>query len=715
MTMGLLGFASAERGAAPSPSEPAPSGFPLPGRHVGDRGTIVLSDGAARVGFEWLPDADVRDTQGYLHRSGTLRLDVQGERPYTNLQYYDLLTFHHLLTRGGAPQEYSDTWQPVPGLPIATTDSRRLGFEFGAYDPSDPVSRGFAPCGFLHPLQGATVPLHGEAFRLGDCRLGDELVLDYAFRYAGRDDVGGHLAYRYVRSPSAEDGGAYHYEGSYHDADLVLGRGSTVSLWLSPDAPYPVRIRLEDSSLRYDLADFTAGTSTQGPATAPHDPLPALELAPREVWGPSEAGLHHPFPLSAAFQKARDDPFFSGVRDFVAAHPSASIVIARYHEDETSGEQVRLWDFTLGEGARSVGACVAQYTSQPGEGILPPTGVPASVTRYQTRDCSWDALERPIEVPNELPTVVSLMHRWELVAPPDRVAKGANAWGFDLRRPGSIYGHEGLVEAGYVHSRWDGNFVQGSVQNEEEFLVGNEPSGALIATRSLEATYTSSTGLSSPPAEREPVPRPMHPSSLGIASVARWPPGSVAGAVVAGAATSVGLTAWFWPAQRTGLLAPLFSRLQRPRALDHRLRNDLMALVEQQPGIHVLEMCRRLGRPRGTVQHHVRKLEQLGLLVTHAAHGYVCCYPRRGAAERQAATDALLKSDATRRVLAAVVAAPGRTGTQLADELGLTRQTLHHHVSRLRQAGLVVADEAAGRVLRLRPSDGASALLARCG
>ncbi len=98
------------------------------------------------------------------------------------------------------------------------------------------------------------------------------------------------------------------------------------------------------------------------------------------------------------------------------------------------------------------------------------------------------------------------------------------------------------------------------------------------------------------------------------------------------------------------------------------------------------------------------------LLSTSALPGRACYFP---ASTKRQDLDSLpwLKSAGARKVLAAVVQQPGRSGRDLAAATGLDPATISHHLKRLRTAGLVDTHRN-GRSVAVHPTRAGSRIAA---
>ncbi|MCA1818643.1 MAG: hypothetical protein LC620_01090, partial [Halobacteriales archaeon] len=213
----------------------------------------------------------------------------------------------------------------------------------------------------------------------------------------------------------------------YHD------RGHTYDFmeWaFREDLPYPVNMTLPGGAgARYDLTAFAPGAQpilaeTRTIASAP----PPVVFAPRQPWGPDETGLRHPFPASAAFRQARDDPQWTGLRDFLAQHPKAYVGTAGYWEDTYDFVQ-RSWTMVVTDGSARFAFMVANNYLPTPSGLAPNSPMTSS---YRT-DVSWgkdEVYPTPADAPAQMPTVTSLMAGWAYLAQAN-VAE-ANEWKWDV-------------------------------------------------------------------------------------------------------------------------------------------------------------------------------------------------------------------------------------------------------------------------------------------
>lgn len=151
-----------------------------------------------------------------------------------------------------------------------------------------------------------------------------------------------------------------------------------------------------------------------------------------------------------------------------------------------------------------------------------------------------------------------------------------------------------------------------------------------------------------------------------------------------------------------GLAFALFSRFERDELLGHERRAKLFEAIRADPGIAFGRLRDVSGWAPGVVQHHLRLLEQHGV-VRRVRDGRTTHFFPAG--PRPAPTVAL--APARRGILELLRAEPGLSLGEVAQKRGHTTQTVWDHLDRLRSAGLVEGARK-GRGLRWSLATGAA-------
>ncbi|MDF9746164.1 winged helix-turn-helix transcriptional regulator [Natrinema salsiterrestre] len=137
-------------------------------------------------------------------------------------------------------------------------------------------------------------------------------------------------------------------------------------------------------------------------------------------------------------------------------------------------------------------------------------------------------------------------------------------------------------------------------------------------------------------------------------------------------------------------LLPLFrySQYDDSDPLEHDRRRALYETIEAEPGSYLSQLSDETGVPLSTVRHHVRILEEEGLITTSKHTGKRRYFLEGADAELQAA----LAEPAKRDVLEALAALGRAHNGRLADELERDPSTVSHHLAGLEDDGLVMRE-----------------------
>lgn len=207
------------------------------------------------------------------------------------------------------------------------------------------------------------------------------------------------------------------------------------------------------------------------------------------------------------------------------------------------------------------------------------------------------------------------------------------------------------------------------------------------------------------------------PGPSGEPLVCLPPDGPAATAILVGAVAVAGallvlppLILW-WAWLRWLPIMGGFTRLRQDRLLDHPVRADLFARIEERPGIHYLALVEASGKAKGAVSHHLATLSRAGIITAIRQRGF-SSYFVRGAIDAPVMHGlAAVKAPAAARALRDIAAEPGRPAREVARRVGLHESTLRHHVRRFSQAGMVAQEgglqltELGARVVAHIPDD----------
>lgn len=138
--------------------------------------------------------------------------------------------------------------------------------------------------------------------------------------------------------------------------------------------------------------------------------------------------------------------------------------------------------------------------------------------------------------------------------------------------------------------------------------------------------------------------------------------------------------------------------------LDLPTRKRIFEHVESNPGIHFSQLKRDLDVETGTLQHHLRELEEYGILESQQHQGKRRVFVTDELTDDEKEILSVLRYGTTRRILLYLLEDGPATNRDVADSVGVTPATISWHLSNLVEAGVVEATRQ-GRTTRYRVSD----------
>lgn len=163
-----------------------------------------------------------------------------------------------------------------------------------------------------------------------------------------------------------------------------------------------------------------------------------------------------------------------------------------------------------------------------------------------------------------------------------------------------------------------------------------------------------------------------------------------------------------------GLIGRLAARRGAERVFDSPQRQQILKLVEENPGIPLSELMERTQSGWGTLYHHLAKLSQAGLVQTRLAGRRRLVYATTGGttATQDAEARSILCGQTARRIAISIRNRPNRSVLDLSEELGDSPRAVYYHVRRLLNAGLI-SSASATRHFDLSPTPLLEQILAR--
>lgn len=123
-------------------------------------------------------------------------------------------------------------------------------------------------------------------------------------------------------------------------------------------------------------------------------------------------------------------------------------------------------------------------------------------------------------------------------------------------------------------------------------------------------------------------------------------------------------------------------------------RRLIFEAVGEHPGAHLRDIGRRCGMALGTTLYHLDRLEQGGLVASRRDGRYKRYFAGHELGRREKDVLSILRHDAPRRIVAALLGRAPQTQRELCDAIGISRSTLSFHVNRLVADGLVARTDA---------------------
>ncbi len=669
-TIGAVGLSNAEA------AEPEGS-FSFAAPKAGDEARYTITGGSpSRMGqynLSWLPDEQVLladGTRAWYNAVHVVENTANGKHT-TDLVWY--LAPGSLDAVASAALVSSTTVQDGTQMDM---QQRYLRFE---------PHVGAIPCGLVAPWQGTTVAVAKQTFPGVSC-WGAVRAMDAIGHYV----TAGHIEETNTMVVEAHRGGL------------------AMTFWYQSGIPYPVRIvEAGATEAVWTLEAYARGNADVRlqPDTPRAMGVPHLRTAPMPAWGIDSTGVDLPVSPQDAWQAALDDPSYETLRDYLATHPDAYVrgLSSGHFHDVDRGDVWHYWNFDVTDGDEWI-SLHARFITQDNDLVTP-----------LDRPGTWDFSDRGIEdargyshpkpqaAPARMPTLASMLAIWEKHRGPDYQHTPGNAVRTWIRCGETC--DEAIVQVTAGHDAYtrDHRTVAYVVndytdQYQASHVQWDTRAGSFILTRYVEHTQDWYAEGSTPPAP------PVQASAM---SLSRFDPGPMLSArevAVAGAGALIaGLVYFLHPLLKTSFMG-LFSRIKTPELLENPQRRRLMDHIEAEPGIHQQALVRSLGIGQGAVEHHLHKLHEGGLLTVHRSAGYTCYFPK--ATDRHVLAAApVLKSAAAQQIIAHIRAHPGSLAVDVRNEIGISPSTMHYHLKRLSDAGVVRVQKAGnGTILQLGPA-----------
>ena len=141
--------------------------------------------------------------------------------------------------------------------------------------------------------------------------------------------------------------------------------------------------------------------------------------------------------------------------------------------------------------------------------------------------------------------------------------------------------------------------------------------------------------------------------------------------------------------------------IQRGFTVTSSRRDTIYDFIVENSGCQESQIVSALGFSRGSVTHHLHKLEQTNHIISTQYHGTPKYYPKSSASLSQAKLAAALSRKRPAEIYRLISENPDSTQRELAKISGLSEQTIRWHVKRLETDGIIQC-RVEGKVKRYR-------------
>lgn len=460
-----------------------------------------------------------------------------------------------------------------------------------------------------------------------------------------------------------------------------------VVFWVAEGHPYPSQVEVRHerhAGLRSVYTLYQDARGARPLQRGPASPTPALEVVTQDGSFPDLDGSH----LGASLREATETLKASGAwAGYIGTTPNATLVAASSSYEDSDGQTVRQWTFEFGQETR-----VDLFHVDLKDRSATVTGPFVRTTWTGARPIAAP----PAAPPVTMPTLASLEDAWSTWVHVMGLNVTLTDWGFDA---------SGAPECGEpCSSAWVGTAgrhwtsAEGTTdgrhgtKRDEEVTLRFSSDGRILSTK-VDQTRVTTLPVETPPAEATIVQGGQFQTAQVTRQVVLprevWWSGALALLVGAGAAVvQYAGRGWF----------ALFSRLSHERLLDHPARAAIAAAVAAAPGIQYLRLARAVELPRSTMEHHLRKLLDAGVVVQVQGNG-MACYFRKGAVDHRVMTAVpFVSAESARKIAEAATQAPGASMSELALATGLQLDTVAYHAHRLERHGLAITRRNGSRV-----------------
>ena len=118
-------------------------------------------------------------------------------------------------------------------------------------------------------------------------------------------------------------------------------------------------------------------------------------------------------------------------------------------------------------------------------------------------------------------------------------------------------------------------------------------------------------------------------------------------------------------------------------------RKILYEYIEDNPGVHLNELFRKIDINNNTIRYHIKYLLKQGFIDCKKINGYNHYYTKENNNTEKKILLSFLRKSTTRNILLYLLLDFGASPIQLSEELEKTQATVNFHLKRLQKCGLI--------------------------
>jgi predicted transcriptional regulator len=135
---------------------------------------------------------------------------------------------------------------------------------------------------------------------------------------------------------------------------------------------------------------------------------------------------------------------------------------------------------------------------------------------------------------------------------------------------------------------------------------------------------------------------------------------------------------------------PLYTRIAKSELLENGIRQQIMEIIQQNPGINVSEISRRLDIAWGTATHHLQKLRHEKLVNIRIASNQKCYFPNGGTyTPHEMDVMSAIKNPTAKQIAEFLVKNGPKCHGDISEALQLTPALVSFHMQKLVGSGVV--------------------------